>query len=67
MEKNLRDLVRNFENDLNQVNWETYPIPQIKQDATASKIVKNEEKVVAHPVRSRLNEIRLPSSYNIVE
>lgn len=30
MEKSLRDVVRNFENDLNQVNWETYPIPQIK-------------------------------------
>lgn len=71
MEKLLRDIVRNFENDFNQVSWDSYPLPIIQQDGTARRdpivVPRQEEKIVVPPNRSRLNEIRLPSSYNIVE
>lgn len=69
MEKQLREIVRNFENDLNAVNWETYPLPILQSDSKArpSPVIKHEEKFGLGSRASRLEEVKLPSSYKIVE
>lgn len=69
MEKQLREIVRNFENDLNAVNWETYPLPILQTDSKARQnpVIKQEEKFSVGSRPSRLDEVKLPSSYKIVE
>ena len=37
MEKELRKVIGNFEEDLHQVDWKTYPIPYLMPPATSTR------------------------------
>lgn len=58
MEIQLRDVIRKYETDLEQVNWEIHPLPSLNNNAQIG------ENLTAQ--NSRKN-IKLLSCYNIVE
>lgn len=65
MEQELRKIIASFGDGLNQVDWKTYPLPFLMPVAPEPKSAERQVKPQLSQVRK--GEVRLPSSYNIID